>query len=207
MIFDTHIHTRDHSPDARVRADVICRMAGDAGLDGIILTDHDYVWYPHEIDMLRRETGNALVILSGAEICFDAMHLVVFGCPPGPVPLFVQPGDVIAWVRKHGGAVVVAHPFGPATVVDRDTIVALGADGVEAFNGRRKQMERERIAWVESTGLAVIGATDFHGRGDDRIGRCGTEVPGGTETMADVVRAIRERRTAAVVPGIGCYED
>ncbi|MBN1296594.1 PHP domain-containing protein [bacterium] len=200
MIFDIHIHTFDHSPDARVPASEIIRMAKAAALDGIVLTEHDYIWFPHELETLRRVTGGGLRVFSGAEICFPDMHLLVYGCPSGPVPVFTGPRDSIAWVRQQGGAVVVAHPFGPDTVVDRVTLSGLGVDGVEVFNGRRKQMNSDACGWMGAMELAVTGGTDFHGRNDDRIGRCATVFPETISSIGDIVRAIRDRRTAPIAP-------
>ena len=193
MLIDMHLHTLDHSPDSLTSARQIAEMAIAAGLDGIVLTDHDYTWHEDELTMLRAEMSDDLLVLSGAEICFSDVHILVYGVPSGPVPNFSYPENVIQWVDDYHGAAVIAHPFGPDTIVSEDTMCTLGAHGCEAFNGRRKCMDLENIFLLERLGLSATGGTDFHGKDEDRIGRCATEFSVEIRSIEDVVNAIRRR--------------
>ena len=62
MLIDMHLHTLDHSPDSLTSARQIAEMAIAAGLDGIVLTDHDYIWHEDELTMFRPEWSDDLLV-------------------------------------------------------------------------------------------------------------------------------------------------
>ena len=42
--FDHHLHTSRHSPDSIISPLVLIERARAVGLDGVVITDHDYQW-------------------------------------------------------------------------------------------------------------------------------------------------------------------
>ena len=44
MKFDLHLHTSRHSPDSETDPFDLLAAACKAGLDGVALTEHDYLW-------------------------------------------------------------------------------------------------------------------------------------------------------------------
>ncbi len=67
--FDHHLHTSRHSPDSAIAPEELLRRAAAVGLDGVVMTDHDYQWNPDELAQLA-EQGKALGIqvFTGAEV-------------------------------------------------------------------------------------------------------------------------------------------
>src|SRR5207302_852698 len=56
MKFDLHIHTRRHSPDSVTDPFELLEAATAAGLDGIVITEHDYLW--PELDGIEVTSSN-----------------------------------------------------------------------------------------------------------------------------------------------------
>ena len=47
--FDHHLHTSRHSPDSVIDPLVLIERARAAGLDGVVITEHDYQWEAGEL--------------------------------------------------------------------------------------------------------------------------------------------------------------
>ena len=67
MKFDLHLHTSRHSPDSVIDPFELLDRARAAGLDGVVITEHDYLWPEDELDELRAAAPD-LVVLSGVEV-------------------------------------------------------------------------------------------------------------------------------------------
>ena len=64
MRFDLHMHTTRHSPDSQMDPVALVRTARQIGLDGVVITEHDWLWTEAELSELRKmEPG--LVVLAG----------------------------------------------------------------------------------------------------------------------------------------------
>src|SRR3954471_2905906 len=111
MKFDLHMHTTRYSPDSRMDPLVLCRRARAVGLDGVVITEHDWLWTDAELEELRAPHPG-LVVLAGMEVSAREGHFLVYGISD---PSALRPGVGVARlcgeVRRQGGAVVAAHPF------------------------------------------------------------------------------------------------
>ena len=57
MRFDHHLHTAKHSPDSNMDPWELIHHARAIGLDGIVITEHDYQWEADELaDLAARCT-------------------------------------------------------------------------------------------------------------------------------------------------------
>ena len=111
MKIDHHIHTSRHSPDSSIDPFRLVERASSIGLDAVVITEHDYQWQPDELAELAARAGS-LRVLSGAEISAREGHFLVYGLPSlEDVPPGIQVKDLIEVVRRHGAAIVAAHPF------------------------------------------------------------------------------------------------
>ena len=61
MKFDLHLHTTRHSPDSHMGPLAMCRRALAIGLDGVVITEHDYQWEEGELSELSRIAAPVLV--------------------------------------------------------------------------------------------------------------------------------------------------
>jgi predicted metal-dependent phosphoesterase TrpH len=183
MWFDLHLHTTRHSPDSQI------------GLDGVVITEHDWLWTEAELDILRN-LGEGLVVLAGIEVSAVEGHFLVYGVSnPLAVPRGIGVAQLCDEVHRQGGAVVAAHPFRwgqPFDEILREEQPEL--DGLELMSSNMDDACRQRTAQVHAQlRLAGLGNSDAHH--EDVLGFCYTEFPDGIATARDLVAAIRRRAT------------
>ena len=153
MLIDLHNHTGWGSGDSHLEpADLIDR-ARRWGLDGVAITEHNQLWDPDKIDMLRRQ--HDFVVLAGVEVDTDIGHVLTFGLE-GPrrwtqLPTLEELRELMDEVN---GVMVAAHPF--RTVQQNGLDTGLGAgqpaterfrivDAIEVHNGLTGERQREKI--------------------------------------------------------------
>ncbi len=195
MKFDLHVHTTRHSPDSRMDPLGMLRRARQVGLDGVVITEHDWLWTEPELDVLRA-LGGGLVVLAGIEVSASEGHFLVYGVTnPFAVPRGIGVRQLCREVHAQGGAVVAAHPFRwgqPFEEILDEERPEL--DGLEMMSNNMDAECRRRTAEVQARlGLAGLGNSDAHH--EDVLGCCFTEFPGEVRSMANLVEAIRARRT------------
>src|SRR5438552_5288300 len=111
MKFDLHIHTSRHSPDSEIDPFVLVRRARRIGLDGIVITEHDWLWTEPELEELRAAQPG-LVVLAGIEVSALEGHFLVYGVHnPFALSRGIRVHELCEEVHRQGGAVVAAHPF------------------------------------------------------------------------------------------------
>lgn len=111
MKFDHHLHTAKHSPDSNIDPWELIDHARKIGLDGVVITEHDYQWQAEELAELAAR-ATPLRVFSGVEISALEGHFLVYGLPS---LVDVYPGitlaELLPLVRRHQAAIVGAHPF------------------------------------------------------------------------------------------------
>jgi predicted metal-dependent phosphoesterase TrpH len=191
--FDHHLHTSRHSPDSVIDPLVLLERARAAGLDGVVITEHDYQWGPDELaDLSARADG--LKVFSGAEVSAREGHFLVYGLPDlSEAPCGVSLGDLLKAVRRHGAAIVAAHPFRwdqdfSAIVAEHgpsfDALELVSNNVTPETRGRTERLLREYP-------MGASGSSDGHE--PEIVGCYYSEFPGPIATMADFVAALRGR--------------
>src|SRR5881398_3107789 len=106
MKFDLHMHTTRHSPDSAMDPLVLVRQARRVCLDGVVITEHDWLWTEDELNELRTaEPG--LVVLAGIEVSCREGHFLAYGVHnPFAVPRGIGVAALCREVHRQGGAVV-----------------------------------------------------------------------------------------------------
>jgi predicted metal-dependent phosphoesterase TrpH len=198
MKFDLHLHTTRHSPDSRMDPLAMCRRALRLGLDGVVITEHDWLWTEPELEELRG-LHPGLVVLAGVEVSAREGHFLAYGVTnPFAVPHGIRVAQLCREVHRQGGAVVAAHPFRwgqPFNDILKRESPEL--DGLELMSNNMDAECRRQAAEVrQRLGLAGLGCSDAHD--EDVLGACYTEFPDGVRRMADLVAAIKARQTRAV---------
>ena len=194
MKIDHHIHTARHSPDSSIRPAQLVERACAIGLDGIVITEHDYQWQDVELAELAARAPS-LRVFSGAEISAREGHFLVYGLPSldeTPPGIFVK--DLIAVVRRHEAAIVAAHPFRWDQPFD-EIIEENGPqfDALELVSNNIDRHTRAKTqALLNKFPMGATGSSDGHEI--NVVGRYFTEFPGRIDTMAEFVLAIRNRQ-------------
>ena len=162
MLLELHCHSSKHSACSAVSPLELVRIARAKALQGIVITEHHYLWSDEELLDLRREAEveSRFVILSGQEVSTDVGHVLVYGAGES-----VPPGTTLAALRKAfpAAALVLAHPYrGGRAVADAD-LLNPDLDAVEIFSGNHTVRENCRglVDWHRLKFTAVAG-TDSH---------------------------------------------
>ena len=164
MLLEMHCHTAEHSSCSAVPAVELVRQVHAKGLQGIVLTDHHFLWSPAELAVLRREAGvpDHFRILSGQELSSaDLGDVLVYGAGES-----LPKGTSLAEVRTRfpAAALVWAHPYRGNREPDLARLETLGLDGVEIFNSNHTVRGNSRGLrdWHRLRFTATAG-TDTHG--------------------------------------------
>jgi predicted metal-dependent phosphoesterase TrpH len=200
MKFDLHMHTRRYSPDSITDPFDLVKSAVDAGLDGIVITEHDRLWPEGELEELRAAVPG-LVILAGIEITGRGGDMLCYGVTDlRALPKGVAWPELCREVHRQGGACVAAHPnrWGqPFEKMLREQKPEL--DGIEVMSNNMDADLRQRAAelLVKYPHFAQLGNSDSHDPAT--VGVCYTDFDAQIRTNADLVAAIRARKGKAVV--------
>jgi predicted metal-dependent phosphoesterase TrpH len=200
MKFDLHIHTRKHSPDAVTDPLELVKSALAAGLDGIVITEHDYMWTEKELEELRA-AAPGLVILAGVEVTGRGGDVLCYGITnPFAVPRGIPWGQLCREVHKQGGVCVAAHPHRwgqPFEKLVKDQKAEL--DGIEVMSNNMDEQLRKQAAELlrKYPHFAQLGNSDSHD--PETVGCCYTEFDATIRTNADLVAAIRGKKGVARV--------
>jgi predicted metal-dependent phosphoesterase TrpH len=200
MKFDLHMHTRRYSPDSITDPYDLIKSAVAAGLDGIVITEHDCLWPENELEELRT-AAPGLVILGGVEITGLGGDMLCYGVTDlRALPKGVAWPELCREVHRQGGACVAAHPnrwgqpFEKLLAQQQPEL-----DGIEVMSNNMDADLRERAAelLVKYPHFAQLGNSDSHDPAT--VGVCYTDFDAVIRTNADLVAAIRGRKGAAKV--------
>lgn len=192
MRIDHHLHTSRHSPDSVMDPLEMIDRALAVGLDGVVITEHDYQWRADELADLASRAGR-LKIFSGVEVSAREGHFLVYGLPDlSDVGPGVSLSELLAVVNRRGAAIVAAHPFRWGQPFDE--IVAQHGPvfhGVEyVSNNVTPETRAQTDALLKTLPMPATGSSDAHD--DYTLGCYHSEFASPIETMADFVAAIRK---------------
>lgn len=168
---DLHIHTFPASQCSSSSADDMLQEAKRIGLDGVCITDHNYVWTPSDIQSLSEKHG--IPVFRGNEITTDQGDMLVFGMHKD-VQGIVKLQDLKQMVDEAEGFIIAAHPFRGFLIFNTNEIgltvekamqrpALKMVHALEALNG--KVTERENAfagKVVTGLGMPATGGSDAH---------------------------------------------
>ena len=171
MVIDLHVHTFPASACSAMSADEAIGEAKRVGLDGICLTDHNYVWDRDVVDDLGKK--HDFLVFRGNEITTDQGDMVVFGLETD-ITGVVRLEDLRKEVLKADGFIIVAHPFRgfltfgmgrlgltPEKAMERPLFKHV--DAVEVLNSKVTEKENDFASEVSAgLDLPVTGGSDAH---------------------------------------------
>jgi predicted metal-dependent phosphoesterase TrpH len=175
----------------------LVRRARDIGLDGVVITEHDWLWTEEELEELRAVAGY-LIVLAGVEVTTVEGHFLAYGVrDPFAISRGIGVAELCTEMHRQGGAVVAAHPFRWGQPFDEilcDVQPAL--DGLEVMSNNMDVLCRQRAEEIRGKyPLTAIGSSDAHDV--DVLGVCYTDFAARIRSSTDLVAAIRSRRTTA----------
>ena len=213
MLIDTHVHSKGISRCCRLTAPEVIKAAIDAGINGLVLTNHYQKYYVTDGDAAgfaarymaeyryARACGEELGIpvLFGIEVTLhqhkDA-HVLIFGVDEEfvlryPTIYDMSIADLAAIVHEIGGVLVQAHPYRRVPNLVDCTYL----DGIEinCHPGYEGTHFDEVLAVARAHGLMLTAGGDYHA--DTRRPFCGMYLPDSitdTVALAEYVRKAKE---------------
>jgi predicted metal-dependent phosphoesterase TrpH len=191
MKIDHHLHTRRHSPDSLIDPLELVSQARRIGLDGLVITEHDYLWQADELGELAAQAA-PLRVFAGAEISAREGHFLVYGLDSlEEVPPGVSVAELLKVVRGHGAAIVAAHPF--RWEQPFDAIIAEHGpvfDALELVSNNISALTRAKTeALLRQHPMGSTGSSDAHDL--EVVGCYFSELRQPIDTIADFAAAIR----------------
>jgi predicted metal-dependent phosphoesterase TrpH len=204
FFIDLHVHTSPASPCSVARIDDVIVEAKRIGLDGICLTDHNYVWDKALVDELRRR--HDFLILRGNEITSDQGDMLVFGLEKS-VQGVIKLEELRRLVSEADGFMIAAHPFRgfllfgsgqlgltPEKAMERPLFKQV--DGVEVLNSKVTEKEnRFALEVAKGIGLPGTGGSDAHKVSE--VALCATCFEAKIQDERGLVEALRSGKYSA----------
>ena len=204
MLVDLHTHTKNHSECSHQTVIELIQQAVAVGLDGLVITDHDYLWGEAELQAVLEAVGPVpLIVLKGQEVNCPDGHLLVYG-----METRVQQGRprvaLARDVRACGGATILPHPFrwsGFAEKADADVLQQFREfEAIEGWTTNHGVSEVERVQrLVGFPEVRFVAASDAHSV--DRVGAFATRFARSIQTEVELVQLLREGGVVPVARG------
>jgi tRNA A-37 threonylcarbamoyl transferase component Bud32 len=140
----------------------LVRQVKNKKLQGLVITEHHYLWTSEEIDSLKKEAGleSHFLVFAGQEIETDFGHVLVYGADKT-----IEKRIKLAELRKRfpEAALVLAHPFRNGSTPDRDKLLDSSLDAVEIFSSNHQIQENCRgLNFWHDYKFTAIAGSDSH---------------------------------------------
>jgi hypothetical protein len=200
MNVDLHTHTYPASDCSRITYSDYIAWCVDNSVEAVALTNHGDVGDNRKLAAAL--TAEGVLLINGVEISTLFGDFVVFSPDLDYLSTFkdVQDAPRAGQLPEHA-ALVWVHPAagggrsGSSFYPGLERMIAEVIDGVEVYNGgwlaERYVSAAEGIA--SQLGVARTGGSDAHEVRNLMV--CYTEIPDPLRSTADVVTALKERRT------------
>ncbi|HET9315676.1 MAG TPA: CehA/McbA family metallohydrolase [Vicinamibacteria bacterium] len=200
-----HAHTL-HS-DGKVTAAELGRLAREAGLDFLAITDHNNTAHQRE-----RIDVPGLLVITGEEITTPGGHANVWGLSGERafVDFRVLPGDptlqqVVDQARAQGALVSINHPYADCYACTWTHAVPQDLDAIEISNPGAASIALAIGLWDsllrEGRRVTAVGASDWHRAGQQPIGTASVRVRADELSTRAILDAIRRRRVVVMADG------
>ena len=191
MRLDLHNHTR-YSPDSRVAPADLVRVAREAGLDGVAITDHNSVGGIREAE---EAAGTEFIVIPGLEISTKSGHLLAYGVRE-VVPRDLGVAETVRRIEALGGVAVAAHPYRFWSGLGEAALSEAPFVAYETSNARTLRRGNERArALALARKVGQTGGSDSHFL--DEVGQAITTLDSGIVRPEDVVELLEARKTSA----------
>lgn len=163
MLIDVHVHTSKYSECGKNEPESMVQAAINAGLDGLVFTEHNHMWSSQELAELQQRYPS-IKLFQGIEVSISwEEHIVVIGLPETVnfYPL-MSPSKLMSAVDYHSGTAILAHPFRWATHIRQDILDAK-FHAIEVFSTSiRNYMQKHIISLAQQLDLPLVASSDGH---------------------------------------------
>ena len=200
MNVDLHTHTYPASDCSRIAYSDYVAWCAQHAVEAVALTNHGDIGDNRKLAAALSAEG--VLLINGVEISTLFGDFVVFSPDLDYLDTFkdVQDAPRPGQLPEHA-ALVWVHPgagggrSGSSYYPGLERMVAEVVDGVEVYNGSWLEERYVHVAEeiAAQLGVARTGGSDAHE--PEHLMTCYTEIPDPVRSTADVVSALKERRT------------
>ena len=169
MKWDIHCHTTFSDGLSTVRE--MFEFAKLKGLDGLVITDHDFISHRRLVQREAERTGMSTI--PGTEITTPYGDILAIGIETIPSGTLEE---IVEGIHEQGGVAIAAHPFGGYWTIqftELPDIVSL-FDAWEILNGGVAKEGNERaVKYAMENRLVGTTGSDAHFKDD--VGSCYVE--------------------------------
>ena len=168
VLIDLHVHTSRYSPCAELMdPDKLLQAAVSCGLQGLVVSDHDFLWNGAELQALQDQSEGRLRLFRGFEASCLEGHFVVIGAEDLHGH---RPGDSLIPLARHvhaeGGIVIAAHPYRQSLLMDLNPFPEAfleAIDAVETVNATSTtQQINVSLHFAARIQRLAVGGSDAH---------------------------------------------
>jgi len=208
MLIDLHTHTKPRSWDSFITPDEMVDLAKEAGLDAMVLAEHDWAWEADEVaDLAKR---HEFTVIRAMEINTEDGHILVFGLHEYKFGMH-RSHELAGFVEAAGGVMIAAHPYRrqmpwkpdePEEYADalkraRRNPAYRFVLAIEVLNGRGALAENDfSLRLRDQMHFPGTGASDTHQHDekDQQMGRAATYFEADVRDEAQLIAALRSGR-------------
>ncbi len=190
---DLHVHTKLHSTCSQIDPAALVRQAVKAGLDGLVITEHQYQWDEADLrELVAASQTPHFLVLTGFEYWSGQGDILIYGLTQAQSREFAQgmpPNEAIRKAHAWGAVCIAAHPTRAGMGFD-ERIASLPFDAIEIRSCNLQAHEQRLAAQLASDlGFKAVAASDAHQLAN--VGRYATRFDTPIQTMADLQEALR----------------
>lgn len=200
MLLELHAHTTSHSKCSQCDPVVLVKQIQNKKLQGLVITEHHYLWSEQEIAALRKQAGvdDSFLIFAGQEIETDFGHILVYGAK-NTIEKRLSLNELKTQFPY--AALILAHPFRNGNIPDKEKLLSPLIDAVEIFNSNHQIKENclGLNLWHKYKFTAISGS-DCHTQ--NTAGAYPTQIIHPVTTIDELVKEIKASRCLPFVKEI-----
>lgn len=192
MLFEVHCHTWPKSQCSTIDPVDLLRHAVEKDVDGLIITEHHYLWSIEELEQIRYRAviPRHFVLLSAQEVNTDIGHVLVYGAErtiAETIPLHTLRQ---LWPQA---ALIWAHPWRSSARPSEPQMLSPHLDGIEIFNNNHTPVENYTAlkSWHRYKFTATAGS-DAHRL--EVVGQLPTQLDHPVHSIEEFAREVRAGR-------------
>ena len=190
MLIEIHTHTSEHSSCGRISAVQLVSFLMKQGIEGVVLTDHHYLWTDKELALLKEQNGipETFLLLSGQEVTTsDFGDVLVYGASES-----VRQGISLNALRNRfpDAAIIWAHPYRGMCRPTALQLMDASFDAIEILNAHQSDYGNAAglLDWKD-WGFTATGGSDIHS--DHLTSLYPTKFDDTIHNIAELVSAIK----------------
>lgn len=200
MIIDIHNHTTKYSPCSLISPASLIEIYLESGIDGICITEHNYLWSEDEQAALVEKYRGLINIFFGVEVNTSVGHVLVFGSDRKYYDDYMRIERLLNLVDRDKTALIWAHPFRWESLYQFNVTERFlkKFDAVEIYNGNLTEgmidYAKEKLSVYD---IKLSGGSDTHSI--DMAVKYATQFETSIETLDELVHAIKNTQYTPVM--------